>query len=52
LVFLSIPNNPNLKELPEEISKLDKLQVVNLKNSNNVKIPDEVEMKKGLHIFR
>jgi len=52
LVFLSIPNNPNLKELPEEISKLDKLQVVNLKNSDNVKIPDEVEMKKGLHIFR
>ena len=36
----------------EEISKLNNLQVVNLKNSPNVKIPDDIENKKGLHIFR
>lgn len=52
LVFLSLPNNPNLTELPVEISNLENLQVINLKNSPNVKIPDEVEMKKGTHIFR
>jgi hypothetical protein len=52
LVFLSLPNNPNLNKLPVEISNLDKLQVINLKNTPNVKIPDEIENKKGLHIFR
>jgi hypothetical protein len=52
LVFLSLPNNPNLTELPVEIAGLDNLQVINLKNSPNVKIPDEIEMKKGAHIFR
>ena len=52
LVFLSLPNNPNLTSLPEEISKLNNLQVVNLKNSPNVKIPDEIENNKDLHIFR
>jgi hypothetical protein len=52
LVFLSLPNNPNLTSLPEEVSKLNNLQVINLKNSPNVKIPDEIENKKGLHIFR
>ena len=52
LVFLSIPNNPNLDKLPEEVANLKNLQVINLKNSPNVKIPDEIENKKGLHIFR
>ena len=52
LVFLSIPNNPNLDKLPEEVANLKNLQVINLKNSPNVKIPDEVENRKGLHIFR
>lgn len=52
LVFLSLPNNPNLNTLPVEISKLDNLQVINLKNTPNAKIPDEIENKKGLHIFR
>jgi Leucine-rich repeat (LRR) protein len=41
-----------LNKLPVEISNLDKLQVINLKNTPNVKIPDEIENKKGLHIFR
>jgi len=31
---------------------LRNLQVVNLKNSPNVKIPDEIENNKDLHIFR
>ncbi len=52
LVFLSLPNNPELQNIPEEISKLNNLQVINLKNSPNTKIPDEIENKKGLHIFR
>ena len=52
LVFISLPNNPNLTELPKEISKLNNVQVINLKNSPNVKIPDEIENKKGLFIFR
>ncbi len=52
LVFLSLPNNPNLTNIPKEISNLKNLQVINLKNSPNVKIPDEVENRKGLHIFR
>lgn len=52
MVFLSLPNNPNLNKLPVEISNLNNLQVINLKNTPNVKIPDEIENKKGLHIFR
>lgn len=52
LVFLSIPNNPKLDNIPQEIANLNNLQVINLKNSPNVKIPDEIENKKGLHIFR
>ena len=52
LVFLSLPNNPNLNKLPEDLVNLKNLQVVNLKNSPNVKIPDEVENRKDLHIFR
>ncbi len=52
LVFLSLPNNPNLTELPKELANLKNLQVINLKDSDNVKIPDEIENKEGLHIFR
>jgi Leucine-rich repeat (LRR) protein len=52
LVFLSLPNNPNLTELPKEIANLPNLQIVNLKQSPNVKVPDEIENKEGLHVFR
>lgn len=51
LVYLSLPNNPNLTELPKEIANMDNLQILNLKGSPNVKIPDEVE-NKGVIIFR
>jgi len=52
LVFLSLPNNPNLSNLPDEVKNLNNLQVINLKNSPNVKIPEDIEKKKGLHIFK
>ena len=52
LVFLSLPNNNNLTTIPKGISNLKNLQVINLKNSPNVKIPDEIENNKKLHIFR
>jgi hypothetical protein len=44
LVFLSLPNNKNLKSLPKEIANLSNLQIINLKGSNpNVQIPKEIE---------
>jgi hypothetical protein len=44
LVFLSLPNNKNLKSLPKEIANLPNLQIINLKGSNpNVQIPKEIE---------
>ena len=52
LVFLSLPNNPNLKELPKEVATLDNLQVVNLKNSGSVKLDDSIENRKDLLILR
>ncbi len=52
LVFLSLPKNPNLTELPEEIANLDNLQILNLKQSPNVKVPDSIENKEGLNVFR
>jgi hypothetical protein len=52
LVFLSLPDNPNLTELPKEIANMPNLQIVNLKQSPNVKVPDEIENKEGLHVFR
>lgn len=57
LIFLSLPDNKNLKELPKEIANLPNLSVINLKGSNpNIKIPDEILKKaedpqSGLHIF-
>lgn len=57
LIFLSLPENKNLKELPKEIANLPNLSVINLKGSNpNIKIPDEILKKaedpqSGLHIF-
>jgi len=41
-----------LTELPKEIANLPNLQIVNLKQSPNVKVPDEIENKEGLHVFR
>jgi hypothetical protein len=52
LVFLSLPNNPNLKELPKEVATLENLQVINLKNSGSVKLDDEIENKKDILILR
>lgn len=52
LVFLSLPNNPNLNELPKEVATLDNLQVINLKNSGGVKLDDSIENKKDLLILR
>jgi len=52
LVFLSLPNNPSLKELPKEVATLDNLQVINLKNSGGVKLDDSIENKKDLLILR
>jgi len=44
LVFLSLPNNKNLKSLPKEITKIPNLQIINIKGSNpNVQIPKEIE---------
>ena len=57
LIFLSLPDNKNLKELPREIANLPNLSVIKLKGSNpNIKIPDEILKKaedptSGLHIF-
>jgi|TARA_R110002020_G_scaffold31127_4_gene97433 hypothetical protein len=42
LQFISIPNNPNLKELPASISKLPKLDVLNLRGTPAT-IPDEIK---------
>ena len=44
LMFLSLPNNKDLKSLPKEIANLPHLQIINLKGSNpNVQIPKEIE---------
>ena len=43
LQFLSLPHNPNLKELPDFIADLPELQVVNISDSNpNIKIGQKV----------
>jgi len=58
LVFLSLPDNPNLKELPESLADLPKLSVINIQGSNpNLVVPEKLQKKiddpKGnLHLFR
>ena len=52
LVFLSLPNNPRLKDLPVGLANLENLQVINLKNSGGVKLDDSIENKKDLLILR
>ena len=44
LEFLSLPNNPNLKELPEWIADLPKLIAISVKGSNpDLKIPERLK---------
>lgn len=44
LEFLSVPNNPNLKELPEWIADLPSLIAVSVKGGNpNIHIPEKVQ---------
>ena len=46
LEFLSLPNNPNLKELPEWIADLPNLIALSVKGSNsNLKIPEKLQQR-------
>lgn len=45
LRFLALINNPKLIEIPECVSELPNLYFLNLKGSNNVKIPESVKSK-------
>jgi len=57
LVFLSLPDNPNMKELPESLADLPNLSVINIQGSNpNINIPDRLKEKvdapdSNLHLF-
>ena len=62
-MFLSLPNNPNLKSLPKEMAdkngqnyKMDNLAVITLAGSNpNIEIPEEVQQMikdKGIKVFK
>ena len=43
LMILAVPNNPELKSLPECIMNLPKLTFVNINRSPNVKVPQALE---------
>ena len=46
LMFLSLPNNKDLKSLPKSIADIPNLAIINLKGSNpNIEIPEEVSKK-------
>jgi hypothetical protein len=46
LEFLSFPNNPNLKELPEWIADLPNLMALSAKGTNpNLKIPERLSKR-------
>lgn len=46
LMFLSLPNNPNLKSIPKSVANLPNLAIINLKGSNSdIDIPEEVSKK-------
>ena len=46
LMFLSLPNNPNLKSIPKSVVNLPNLAIINLKGSNSdIDIPEEVSKK-------
>jgi Leucine-rich repeat (LRR) protein len=42
---LALINNPQLKTIPECIVDLPSLYFLNLKGSNNVKVPDAIKAK-------
>ena len=63
LMFLSLPNNKNLKSLPKEMAekngndyKMKNLAVITLAGSNpNIEIPEEVQKMiedKGIKVFK
>ena len=43
LMFISIPNNPELKTLPESLADLPALQVLNIRNNPNLKLGPRVQ---------
>jgi len=45
LMFLSLPNNPKLTDIPESVADLDSLQVLNLKGSGDVRIPERLQQR-------
>jgi Leucine-rich repeat (LRR) protein len=45
LRFLALINNPKLVEIPECISELPNLFFLNLKGSNNVRVPESIKVK-------
>jgi hypothetical protein len=56
LQFLSLPNNPNLKTLPDCVANLPRLSVVNVKGSNpDTSIPESLKQRNenddDFHLF-
>ena len=45
LMFLSLPNNPKLTDIPDSVADLDNLQVLNLKGSGDVRIPERLQQR-------
>jgi Leucine-rich repeat (LRR) protein len=45
LNFISLLANPKLKSLPACIADLPNLVFINLKDSNNVVVPDSIQQK-------
>lgn len=43
LMFISIPNNPELKTLPESLADLPGLQVLNIRNNPNLQVGPRVQ---------
>ena len=45
LQFISVPNNPDLTSLPASLANLPNLEVLNIRNSPKVQIPQELQDK-------
>jgi hypothetical protein len=45
LQFVSIPNNPELKSLPESLADVENLQVINIKNNSSIVIGPKLQEK-------
>ena len=45
LKYLAIPNNKKLKSLPECLSTLDNLKLINIKGCDNLQVPEELKTK-------